>query len=96
MLAHGMIEKKQFGIFTKTSNDTDRHSQIRFGGFNEALYAKKHTMQWIPTIGSDTWKIEIHEVAFHGDDILGQSTTALINPGFPYIAVPLDEFTLFT
>merc|ERR1712232_192212 len=62
---------------------------IRFGGFNEALYKKKHTMQWIPTIGSDTWKIEIHEVAFHGDDILGKTTTALINPGFPFIALRL-------
>ena len=37
----------------------------------------------------------MHGIDFHEDKILGQSTAALINPGFPYIAAPLDEFQKF-
>ena len=68
------------------------HSQIRFGGFNKDLIAANHTLQWMPTISSDSWKIKLHSIDFNSDSILQNSSYALINPGFPYISAPQTEF----
>ena len=76
-------------------NNTDARSQIRFGGFNEDLFVDKHSLQWIPTTSPSSWKIVVHSINFNGDDVLQESSTALINPGFPYIAAPFTEFKRF-
>ena len=92
LVSHGLIEEKKFGVFTKMKNHTGMHSQIRFGGFNKDLIAANHTLQWMPTISSDSWKIKLHSIDFNSDSILQNSSYALINPGFPYISAPQAEF----
>ena len=59
LVKHNLIDERKFGIFTRMKNMTDINSQIRFGGFNEALYKDRHSVQWMPTTGIDTWKIEV-------------------------------------
>ena len=95
LYSQGLIGSKKFGVYTVMKNSTDSHSQIRFGGFNEDLLVDKHSLQWMPTTSTDSWKILIHSITFNTDDILQDSSTALINPGFPYIAAPFSEFKRF-
>ena len=84
-----------FGLYTKMKNDTNDTSQIRFGGYNERLFKRdsegkvSHELIWIPTISKTSWKIECRTIDFNNDHILGKSTKALLNPGFPFISAPI-------
>ena len=44
------------------------------------------------TTANDTWKLELQEVEYKQDQLLSTKTQALINPGFPFIVAPLDQF----
>ena len=92
MIKHGMIGEKKFGVCSISSETEEVHSTIRFGGVDEEMFGDNMRLYWIPTVASDSWMIEIHALDFHGDAILGQASTAIINPGYPYIAAPLADF----
>jgi len=98
MVKHGMIGEKKFGICSIEAEEflgVQVHSTIRFGGVDEDMFEDNMKLFWIPTIARDSWMIEIHALDFHGDSILGQASTAIINPGYPYIAAPLADFHKF-
>jgi len=100
---HNMIDEMKFGIYTKMKNDTEpllegdvsAPSQIRLGGINKDLIGANQTVNWINTKSDTEWDIELKQISFHGDDLLKRKTTALLNPGFPFILAPQKEFTHF-
>ena len=57
MFKHGMISKKQFGVHTHMWNSTDDPSMIRFGGYDETSFKKRHRQVWLNTLNSTTWEI---------------------------------------
>ena len=91
MKREGMISAPVMGIHTHMYNSTQDPSQIRFGGFNEALIPSGHSQIWLKTLNDKTWEVEVHDVSFHGDKIF-KRTKALINPGYPFIGMPEAPF----
>ena len=92
-----MINSKVFGVHTHMYNSTEDPSQIRFGGYNEKLLRDKHELVWFPTSSSKSWGIEIVSGGLH-DDLVGRQsnvTHAIIEPGYPYIAMPKHQFIQF-
>jgi len=47
------------------------------------------------TVSNDSWELPVKSIDFHGEDLIGEPTKAIINPGLPFIAAPIDEFELF-
>ena len=90
-----MIAKKQFGVHTRMRNSTYDSSQFRFGGYNEELFKKGHAQQWINTVSNDSWMIEIARAGLSSFIAYNSTIKALIDPGFPFIAMPLDDFEEF-
>ena len=97
MFFHGMIKKKMFGIHTKMWGSEEDDSQIRFGGYNEDLVKESHNdMTWIDTVDKETWEIPIVGGGFHGEDVFNMNVQkAIINPGYPFIAMPEASFDQF-
>ena len=95
MVEHGMITKKQFGVHTRMRNSTEDPSQFRFGGYNEELFKSGHAQQWIKTVDNESWMIEIAKVGFTSFMAYNETIKALIDPGYPFIALPLDDFNEF-
>ena len=91
----GIIQKKVFGVDTQVHNDTDISSSIRFGDIRTDTLPENHELVYIPTETSDSWAVTLQRLDFHGQDILGAPSRAIISPGFPFIAAPVDEFTKF-
>ncbi len=75
-------------------NETDNPSQIRFGAYNENLFEGKQ-LHWIDTINDQTWQVKLAQVDYKQEDILGKPTVALMNPSFPFIAAPFEDFEKF-
>lgn len=92
MVSHKLIEKKMFGVYTKNANGTDIPSQIRFGGYNEDLLQAGQELVWINTNTTSSWAVTLQAFDFHYENILETPKKALINPGFPFIAAPLDDY----
>ena len=76
-------------------NSTEDPSSIRFGGYNEELFATGHKQRWINTTSNTQWHIDLDSVEFNGEDLLPEKMTALINPGYPFIAMPVSAFEKF-
>lgn len=93
MKALGLIDKKIFSVFTQMDSTSSNPSQIRFGAANTNLFTG--TTHWIDTLTSNSWKINLEQVDFKSANILGKRTVALMNPSFPFIAAPIDHFTIF-
>ena len=98
MVDSGMIDKKIVGMYTKTRNNTNDLSQVRFGGYNEDLFKRdmfgkiSHELVWIPTVSDSSWKIELQNVLFKREDVIRQPTYALINPSIPFVSAPMNDF----
>jgi len=101
MIDHQIIQKRIFGLYTKVKNDTDDTSQVRFGGYNEDLFEKdengqvSHELVWIPTLTTNSWMLQCPQIDFNKDHITAGSTKALINPSFPFISAPKNDFLKF-
>jgi len=54
-----------------------------------------HEIMYFNTLGKDTWEVTLDQVEFMGDMFLNKTSKALINPGYPFIAAPFDEFATF-
>ena len=93
-----LITKKVFGFHTKPYNETYEDpmpSEVRLGGINQELFKAGHDLFFIDTLAKDTWEIDLRSVKMNGENILRQSSSALINPGYPFIAAPIEEFDHF-
>ena len=97
MARKGMILKKKFGVYTapisqrSASNieQESRPSQIRFGGFNKELTDPMSVQQiWMKTVDKKTWDLPLIAIDLDFVDLKVLSTTALLNPGFPFIVAP--------
>ena len=91
---HGLIDKKIFSVYTQMSNKTDNPSQIRFGSYNSDLFEGTE-LHWIDTLNEKTWQFKLAQVDYSQEDILGKPTVALMNPSFPFIAAPFEDFEKF-
>ena len=87
MYDNGMIKSKIFGVHTHMFNSTEDPSQIRFGGFNEELFKQGDKLFMIDTPSKSTWEIKFDSAGFHTKE-LWNKWHALIDPGYPYIALP--------
>ena len=67
---------------------------MRFGGYDEALFEKGHKQIWLNTTGSMSWEVKFSHAGFHEDKIW-ENVHALIDPGFPFIAMPWTHWLLF-
>ena len=67
---------------------------MRFGGYNEELFAAGHKQKWINTVKNDTWELMIDQAGWH-NEMLWSNMPALINPGYPHIAMPKEAFDKF-
>ena len=94
MKFHGMISKKQFGVHTHLFNSTEDPSQMRFGGYNQDLFKEGQQQMWINTVGPASWEIKFSSVRFHSESF-SSLKHALINPGYPFIAMPEVDFKRF-
>ena len=75
-----------------TKNET---SQIRFGGYDDDKLKRGHDIIFIETIDNKSWKLPLQSIDFTKKNILGSPSSALINPGYPFIAAPIKEFEIF-
>ena len=75
-------------------NSTEDPSEIRFGGYNAELFAAGHDQLWINTTSNSSWTIEMADVSFHGSS-LWTDMPALVDPGYPFIAMPKSAFEAF-
>lgn len=99
----GLIEEKVFGFHTKPYNATyedPRPSEVRLGGINQDLFKAGHDLFFIDTLGVDTWEIPLKSLKMSGENLLRATSSqgggsALINPGYPFIAAPIEEFDHF-
>lgn len=89
-----MIDKKIFSIYTQMSNLTDTPSQIRFGAYNTALFSGTE-LWWINTLNRSTWQLPLSRLDFKSNNVLGKTVSVLMNPSFPFIAAPYDDFVKF-
>ena len=92
-----MIDERIFGLHINLDNVTDSYDQsaITFGGYDESRIRQGHELVWMDTIDDLSWELPLHSISFNNDNILTNKTTgsrALPNPGFPFIAAPLEEF----
>ena len=94
MKKHGLIDKKVFSVFTQMQDQTELPSQIRFGAANDNLFEGTE-LHWINTLNENSWKVKMSQVDFGVQDILRKESVALMNPSFPFIAAPFDDYKLF-
>lgn len=87
-----MISKPIMGVHTKMTNTTEDDSHIRFGGVNTDLQGPNEV--WLSTIDEKTWEMEMSKVSFHGDT-LTKNGKVIINPGYPFIGMPTNDFESF-
>lgn len=90
-----MIDKRIFGIQTQLVNRSAEliNSKIRFGDYDRTAFDEEtHEIVYMNTVSSESWEIPVASVDFHGTHILNKTTKALLNPGHPFIAAPIDEF----
>ena len=53
-------------------------------------------LHWLETISKDSWQVNLAQVDFGQPNILnGVETRALMNPSFPFIAAPINDFNAF-
>lgn len=89
-----IIHSKKFGIHIATDEE-ESHSSIRFGGINQGLLRSDHELTFYKTITPFSWIVTVDQIDFNTVNILKMNTKALINPGYPYIAAPKEEFDVF-
>jgi hypothetical protein len=95
LVSADVIDKKIIGVHTYLQNTTDAESSVRFGGVNQDLIRKHHEIRYMDTVAPDTWQIPLSQVAFMSDELLAQPSKALINPGYPFIGMPTEQFDAF-
>ena len=95
MHKHKMIDKKVFGVHTHMFNTTEDPSQIRFGGYNEELIRDGHDLVWFNTSNQNAWSIEIFSGGLHIDIFSNKTMHAIVDPAYPYIAMPKHAFAKF-
>lgn len=94
MYKHKMISSKVFGIHTQMWNSTEEPSEVRFGGYHQDLFGKGHDQVWLNTLNNTSWEVSFASIGFTTKAI-SHLTRALINPGFPFIGMPIDAFQNF-
>ena len=50
---------------------------------------------WYETDERDSWNLEVLQIQFDGHDFLVSEAKALIEPGYEYIGVPLDDYVKY-
>jgi|Transcript_29969 hypothetical protein len=90
----GMISSKVFGVHTHMFNSTEDPSQIRFGGFNKDLFMEGHDMLHVETRAKSSWEIKFNSAGFYTEEVW-KGWHALIDPGYPFIALPKQAFEMF-
>lgn len=86
-----MIQERVFGVHTHMYNSTEDPSQMRFGGYNKDLIREGKEIHWFQTTSKKSWGLNIHAGGLH-TNLFHQNNTmdthAVIEPGYPYIAMP--------
>ena len=93
---HKMMSKKVFGVHTHMYNSTEDQSQIRFGGYNQDLIREGHDLIWFNTSNKNAWSIELNSASLHDELFEGKTMHAVIDPAYPYMAMPKNVFAKFT
>jgi len=70
---------------------------MRFGGYNEELVRENQTLYWFNTTSKRSWGLDIVAGGLHSNlfENHTETTHAIIEPGYPYIAMPKKEFVNF-
>jgi hypothetical protein len=89
-----MISSKQFGVHTHMFNSTEDPSQIRFGGFNKDLFNEGHDIIMMETRAKSSWEVKFDSAGFYSEEVW-KGWHALIDPGYPFIALPKQAFEMF-
>jgi len=89
-----MIKHKIFGVHTHMFNSTEDPTQIRFGAFNKDLFLAGHDLLLLETRSQHSWEVKFDSAGFNTDKIW-KGWHALIDPGYPFIAMPKQAFTAF-
>lgn len=87
-----MVSKPLMGVHTKMTNSTEDPSHIRFGGVNPELQGPNQA--WLKTTNEKSWTLEMESMSFHGDTLF-ENGKVMINPGYPFIGVPKEDFDAF-
>ncbi len=94
---HKMINHKVFGVHTHMFNSTEDPSQIRFGGYNKDLVREGHEFIYINTTSTHSWAIELTSAKLHHElTDEGEKQLAIIDPAYPYMAMPKTAFAKFS
>ena len=75
-------------------NSTQDPSQIRFGGFNEELFDTGHETIMMKTRAKSSWEVKFDSAGFYSETVW-KGWHALIDPGYPFIALPKQAFEMF-
>jgi len=89
-----MIKHKIFGVHTHTFNSTEDPTQIRFGAINQDLFLDGHDILLMQTRSIHSWEVKFDSASFKTEE-LWKGWHALIDPGFPFIAMPKQAFETF-
>jgi len=92
--SQGMLKKKIFSVHTHMFNTTSDPSQVRFGGINEALFKEGHEVLSMKTSSKQSWEVKFDSAGFRTSKIWN-GHHALIEPGYPFIALPKEAFDIF-
>ena len=87
MVTKGMIAKPKIGVHTHNFNSTSDHSQIRLGEGNKKYFDAEKGLILLKSLNKETFVVKFDSAGFHTDDIW-RNQHALIDPGYPYIALP--------
>ena len=75
-------------------NSTEDPTQIRFGTFNQDLFLEGHDVLLMKTRSIHSWEVKFDSASFYTDKVW-KGWHALIDPGYPFIAMPKDAFKTF-
>ena len=89
-----MIEKMQLGVHTRMRNSEEDPSSMRFGGYNEELFKEGHEQVWLNTTSNMSWEVQFDSAGFHSDTLF-EDKHALVDPGYPFIGMPKNQFENF-
>lgn len=89
-----MIKSKIFGVHTHMFNTTEDPTQIRFGAFNQDLFQDGHDLLLMETRSKHSWEVKFDSAGFFSEEVW-KGWHALIDPGYPFIALPKNAFEAF-
>ena len=75
-------------------NTTEDPTQIRFGAFNKDLFMEGHELLLTETRSKHSWEIKFNSAGFFSEETW-KGWHALIDPGYPFIALPKQAFEAF-